>query len=501
MISARIKQLVNYAVAKNLICEEDRIYATNMLLDAMGEQSYDNTAYAPEAPLEEILGALCDIAEEKGMIEEKGSVVRRDLFDTRLMGLLTPRPSDVIAKFREEYKKSPEAATEFYYDFSRNTDYIRTYRVKKDIRWTVPSEFGEIDITINLSKPEKDPKDIALAKLQKQSSYPKCALCPQTEGYAGNMNAAARENHRIIPITLGGEKWFFQYSPYVYYNEHCIALSAEHTPMNVCIKTVERMLDFIDIFPHYFIGSNAGLPIVGGSILTHDHMQGGRYEFAMERAAADREFRFAGFENVKAKTVKWPLSVIRISGPERNEILRLADRIFAAWGEYTDESAMIFAKTETGAHNAITPIARRKNGEYELDLVLRNNLTTEERPMGLYHPRPEYHNIKKENIGLIEVMGLAVLPSRLKKELSCVADAVISGKNIADIPEISKHAAWFEAFRGKYDITAENINDILLRETGNTFVRVLCDCGVFKRDEKGIAAFDRFIDFVNKYDN
>ena len=499
MISERIKQLVNYGAEKKLITEADRIYATNLLLDAMGEQSYEEPGEVPAASLEEILGALCDIAEEKGIIAEKGSVVRRDLFDTRLMGLLTPRPSEVIAKFRSEYEKSPEAATDFYYNFSRDTDYIRTYRVKKDIRWTVPSEFGEIDITINLSKPEKDPKDIALAKMQKQSSYPKCALCPENEGYAGNMSAAARENHRLIPITLGGEKWFFQYSPYVYYNEHCIALSAEHTPMNVCVKTVERMLDFIDIFPYYFIGSNAGLPIVGGSILTHDHMQGGRYEFAMERAEADREFHFAGFENVKAKTLKWPLSVIRISSPERAGIQRLAAKIFDAWSAYSDKSVTIFAETETGKHNAITPIARRRGGEYELDLVLRNNLTTPERPMGLYHPRPEYHNIKKENIGLIEVMGLAVLPSRLKKELAAVADAVLAGKNIADIPETAKHAAWFESFRGSYDITPENINDILLRETGNTFVRVLCDCGVFKRDEKGIAAFDRFIDFVNKF--
>lgn len=501
MISERIKQLVNYGIKKSLISEADRIYITNLLLDAMGEQSYEEPGDVPEAPLEEILGALCDAAEEKGIIAEKGSVVRRDLFDTRLMGILTPRPSEVIAKFRSEYEKSPEAATDFYYDFSKNTDYIRTYRVKKDIRWTVPSEFGEIDITINLSKPEKDPKDIALAKQQKQAGYPKCALCPQSEGYAGNMSAAPRENHRIIPITLGGEKWFFQYSPYVYYNEHCIALSAEHTPMNVCIKTVERMLDFIDIFPHYFIGSNAGLPIVGGSILSHDHMQGGRYEFAMERAETEREFRFAGFENVNAKIVKWPLSVIRLQSADRAELMRLAAKIFDAWGAYTDESVMIYAETETGKHNAITPIARRKNGGYELDMVLRNNLTTADRPMGLYHPRPEYHNIKKENIGLIEVMGLAVLPSRLKKELAAVADAVLAGRNIADIPEIAKHAAWFESFRGNYDITPENINEILLRETGNTFVRVLCDCGVFKRDEAGKAAFDKFIDFVNRYDN
>lgn len=499
MISERIKQLVDYGVKNMLISEADRIYTTNTLLDILGEQSYDDPGEVPAAPLEDILCALCDIAQEKGIIAEKGSVVLRDLFDTRLMGALTPRPSEVIAKFESEYKRSPEAATDFYYSFSKSTDYIRTYRVKKDMRWTVPSEFGEIDITINLSKPEKDPRDIALAKMQKQSSYPKCALCAENEGYIGSLSAAARENHRIIPITLGGEKWFFQYSPYVYYNEHCIALSAEHTPMNVSAKTVERMLDFIDIFPHYFIGSNAGLPIVGGSILSHDHMQGGRYEFAMERAEADREFCFAGFEGVRARTVKWPLSVIRISSADRAELERLAAKIFDAWSAYSDESVMILAETESGYHNAITPIARRRGEEYELDLVLRNNLTTAERPMGLYHPRSEYHNIKKENIGLIEVMGLAVLPSRLKKELAAIADAVLAGKNIADIPEIAKHAAWFESFRGCYDITSENINDILLRETGNTFVRVLCDCGVFKRDEKGFAAFDRFIDFINGF--
>lgn len=496
MISESIKQLVNYGISNGLIKEEDRVYTTNLLMDALGVTEYEDTE-APEAPLEEILSSLCDYAVETGKLEPD-SIVRRDLFDTRLMGLLTPRPSEVIERFRSLYRKSPKEATDFYYRFSCATDYIRTYRIKKDMRWTVPSEFGEIDITINLSKPEKDPRDIAAAKNMKSAAYPKCLLCRETEGFAGNMATAARENHRLIPVKLGGEDWFFQYSPYVYYNEHCIVLSGKHTPMDVCVKTVGRMLDFLDLFPHYFIGSNAGLPIVGGSILSHDHMQGGHYTFAMERAEIEKEISFAAYPGVRAGIVHWPLSVIRLQSENREELLRLCGKIFDDWSCYTDKEAMILAETDGTLHNAITPIARRRENAYEVDLVLRNNLTTPERPYGLYHPREAYHNIKKENIGLIEVMGLAVLPSRLKKELSILADAIVEKKDIRSIPEIAKHADWVERFAPNYTFTRENIYDILLRETGNTFVDVLRDCGVYPCTPEGRRAFVRFIDYINR---
>ncbi|MBQ0009736.1 MAG: UDP-glucose--hexose-1-phosphate uridylyltransferase [Ruminococcus sp.] len=495
MISESIKQLVNYGISNDLIKEEDRAYTTNLLMDALGVTEYEDKE-VPEAPLEEILSSLCDYAVENGKLEPD-SIVRRDLFDTRLMGLLTPRPSEVIERFRSLYQKSPKEATDFYYRFSCATDYIRTYRIKKDMRWTVPSEFGEIDITINLSKPEKDPRDIAAAKSMKSASYPKCLLCRETEGFAGNLATPARENHRLIPVTLAGEDWFFQYSPYVYYNEHCIVLSGAHTPMNVCVKTVERMLDFLDLFPHYFIGSNAGLPVVGGSILSHDHMQGGRYTFAMERAPMEKEIVFGSFPGIRTGIVHWPLSVIRLQSEDRQELLRLCGKIFTDWSEYTDEKAMILAYTDGVPHNAITPIARRRGDAYEVDLVLRNNLMTADRPYGLYHPREAYHNIKKENIGLIEVMGLAVLPSRLKKELSILADAISEGKDVRSIPEIAKHADWFERFAPNYTFTKQNTYDILPRETGNPVGDGLRDCGVYPCTSEGREAFARFIDYVN----
>ena len=494
-ISLKIKQLIEYALDKKLISEEDRIYMTNSLLSALGVAEYIEPDEAVTVePLEDILAALCDYAAEKGLLENN-SVVYRDLFDTKLMGILTPRPSEVIRTFSSYYAISPKLATDYFYALCRASDYIRTYRVAKDLKWKYEGKYGELDITVNLSKPEKDPKAIAAAKNLPQSSYPKCALCPETEGYAGNLRAAARQNHRIIPITVAGEPWKFQYSPYVYYNEHCIALSDVHSPMQIEKDTFRRLLDFEEIFPHYFIGSNADLPIVGGSILSHNHFQGGHYTFAMEKAPVEKEIVFNGFEDIKAGIVKWPMSVIRISGTDKDRLVDLADKILVAWRGYTDEAAFVYAETDGDPHNTITPIARRRNGEFELDLVLRNNITTEEHPLGVYHPHAELHNIKKENIGLIEVMGLAVLPARLKAEMETLEDCILSGKPLDETVE--KHAEWLAKFRGNYTFTKENTAEILRAEIGKTFVCVLEDAGVYKCTEDGRIAFLRFIDAVN----
>ena len=495
-ILKRIRQLTEYAVTNGLIDPLDRIYAHNTLISALGLNAYEDIPCDEEISLEEILSDINDFAFENGLIPDNG-VTNRDLFDAKIMGLLTPRPSEVIAKFTALYEKDPVAATDWYYAFSRATDYIRTYRVKKDMKWTAPSVYGEIDITINLSKPEKDPKAIAAAKSLPQSSYPKCALCPENEGYAGNLRAAARQNHRIIPITIAGEPWKLQYSPYVYYNEHCIALSDAHSPMQIEKDTFRRLLDFEEIFPHYFIGSNADLPIVGGSILSHNHFQGGHYTFAMETSPIEKEITFKGFEDIKAGIVKWPMSVIRISGKNKDRLVELADKILVAWRGYTDEAAFVYAETNGEPHNTITPIARRRDGDFELDLVLRNNITTEEHPLGVYHPHAELHNIKKENIGLIEVMGLAVLPARLKAEMETLEKIILSGAPISSDESVAKHEAWFEKFKANYTFTAENTADILKAEIGKTFVCVLEDAGVYKCTEEGRTAFMRFVDYVN----
>ena len=494
MICNEVKQLVNYAARNGLISECDRNYAVNSLLALLRIDAYEDTEVGEEKELEEILARLCDYAAEKGIIDN--NITERDLFDSRLMGALTPRPSEVIGKFKELYAVCPKEATDWYYTFSRSTDYIRTYRVKKDVKWVAPSVYGDIDITINLSKPEKDPKAIAAAKNAPQNSYPKCQLCPECEGYAGTLNYPGRSNHRIIPITMAEQKWYFQYSPYVYYNEHCIALSAEHTPMKIDRSSFVKMLDFVSIFPHYFIGSNADLPIVGGSILSHDHMQGGRYTFAMEKAPIEKKIEFAEFADVEAGIVKWPLSVIRLAGKNRESLIDCADMILAAWRDYTDEEAFVYAYTDGTPHNTITPIARMRDGKYELDLVLRNNITTEEHPLGVYHPHAELHNIKKENIGLIEVMGLAVLPARLKKEMEMLAEVILAGGDISAKEETAKHQEWFEKFKDKYVFTEDNTVKILHEEIGNTFIRVLEDAGVYKCDEAGREAFVRFIESI-----
>ena len=494
MIEQSIKKLVCYGLEKKLIEKEDIIYVTNRILNLLKIEEYNEPVENYEnIELEEVLKELLDYAAAKGLLEND-SVVYRDLFDAKLMNCMLSKPSEVIRKFNDLYKESPKAATEYFYDFSKNTDYIRTYRVKKDMKWTVDTKYGEIDITINLSKPEKDPKAIAAAKLAKQSGYPKCLLCMENEGYAGRVNHPARDNHRIIPITINNQQWGFQYSPYVYYNEHCIVFNGQHTPMKIEHAAFVKLFDFVKLFPHYFLGSNADLPIVGGSILSHDHFQGGNYEFAMAKAPIEKSFSIKGFEDVEAGIVKWPLSVIRLRGKDSDRIIALADHILEAWRGYTDEDAFIFAETDGEPHNTITPIARIRDGLFELDLTLRNNITTEEHPMGVYHPHAELHHIKKENIGLIEVMGLAVLPARLKDEIEELKKAILNKEDIRKNDMIEKHADWVDEFIVKYDdINEDNITEILQKEIGLVFEKVLEDAGVYKSTSEGRKAFEKFV--------
>lgn len=495
-VDQRICQLVNYGVEKRLIREDDKVYAINRILEVMELDEYDPDPVIL-SPLEDILKDLTDDAVRRGIVKDD-SIVGRDLFDTKLMGCLVPRPSQVIDVFWNKYRRSPEAATDFYYRFSQDTDYIRTYRVKKDMKWVTKTPYGDLDVTINLSKPEKDPKAIAAALKARSSSYPKCLLCRENEGYAGRLNHPARQNHRVIPLKMNGQPWYLQYSPYVYYNEHCIVFNGAHVPMKIDRSTFIKLFDFIKIFPHYFVGSNADLPIVGGSILTHDHFQGGHYEFAMAKAPVETPVEFKGFEDVEAGIVKWPMSVIRIASPDSSRLVELADRILKCWRGYTDESAVIFAQTQGENHNTITPIARMRDGKFELDLVLRNNITTEEHPDGLYHPHKEYHHIKKENIGLIEVMGLAVLPARLKQEMALLKDCLVNGRDVSQDEQIAKHAQWADMIREKYpEITNENADTILQDEIGYVYAGILEQCGVFKRDEAGREASGRFIQAVN----
>ena len=493
MLFEQIEKLVQYGIDTGLTPECERIYTRNLLLEMFHEDAWEDVILdGQEIVLEDVLKALLDEAVERGIIED--SIVYRDLFDTKLMNCLMPRPSQVQAEFAKRYEVSPEEATNYYYKLSQDSDYIRRYRVKKDRKWKVESPYGEIDITINLSKPEKDPKAIAAAKLAKQSSYPKCLLCVENEGYAGRVNHPARENHRIIPITVNDSAWGFQYSPYVYYNEHCIVFNGEHTPMKIEKATFIKLFDFVKLFPHYFLGSNADLPIVGGSILSHDHFQGGHYTFAMAKAGIEEHVEVKGYEDVEVGIVKWPMSVLRLRGTDEARLIELGDHVLKAWRGYTDEDVFIFAETDGEPHNTITPIARKVGDTYELDLVLRNNITTEEHPLGVYHPHAEKHNIKKENIGLIEVMGLAVLPARLKEEMELLAEYLVEGKDIRSNEMIEKHADWAEGFVGKYDtMTAENVMGILEQEIGKVFVGVLEDAGVFKCTKEGREDFKKFI--------
>lgn len=493
MLFEQIEKLVQYGIDTGLTPECERIYTRNLLLELFHEDAWEDVDVSGQGlELESILKELLDEAVNRGIIED--SIVYRDLFDTKLMNCLMPRPSQVQAEFAKRYEDSPEEATDYYYKLSQDSDYIRRYRVKKDRKWKVESPYGEIDITINLSKPEKDPKAIAAAKLAKQSSYPKCLLCVENEGYAGRVNHPARENHRIIPITINDSKWGFQYSPYVYYNEHCIVFNGEHTPMKIEKATFVKLFDFVKLFPHYFLGSNADLPIVGGSILSHDHFQGGHYTFAMAKAEIEEHVAVKGFEDVEVGIVKWPMSVLRLRGADETRLIALGDHILKAWRGYTDEDAFIYAETDGEPHNTITPIARKVGETFELDLVLRNNITTEEHPLGVYHPHAEKHHIKKENIGLIEVMGLAVLPARLKEEMEILAEYLVEGKDIRANEKIEKHADWAEQFCQKYDIiTSENVMRILEQEIGQVFVGVLEDAGVFKCTEEGRKAFKKFV--------
>ena len=494
-----IRKLTAYGILTGLVPEEDKIYTINRLLELFQLQEIDDCEEEENVcveDLEGILAEMLDDAYEAGLMEEN-SVVYRDLFDTKIMSLLVPRPSEVISKFNELYKKDKKAATDYFYTLSCDSKYIRRYRIKKDLKWTTDTEYGTLDITINLSKPEKDPKAIAAAKLAKQSGYPKCLLCKENEGYAGRVNHPARQNHRIIPVTINQSDWFFQYSPYVYYNEHCIVFNSQHTPMKIERATFGKLLDFVTQFPHYFVGSNADLPIVGGSILSHDHFQGGHYEFAMAKAPVEKEISFEGFSDVKAGIVKWPMSVIRLDCADKDRLIELADKILSAWRGYTDEAAVVFAETDGEPHNTITPIARKRGDLFELDLVLRNNITTEEHPLGVYHPHAKLHHIKKENIGLIEVMGLAVLPARLKDEMAALQEAILNGKDLRSDEALEKHADWVEEFLPKYDtVTKDNIEEIIQKEIGLVFSEVLEDAGVYKCTEEGRKAFMRFVESV-----
>ncbi len=497
MVDQGIKKLVQYGLETGLITEVDRIYATNQILDVLGLDEYDEPE-AVEGPvvLEEVLGELLDYACEKGILDGD-SITYRDLFDTKLMNCLMPRPVEVVHTFWKHYQESPVKATDYFYKLSQDSDYIRRYRVCKDIKWLAESKYGQLDITINLSKPEKDPKAIAAAKLAKQSGYPRCLLCMENVGYAGRANHPARNNHRIIPININDSPWGFQYSPYVYYNEHCIVFNGQHVPMKIERATFIKLFDFVELFPHYFLGSNADLPIVGGSILSHDHFQGGHYTFAMAKAPMEKKYKVKDFEDVEAGIVRWPMSVIRLRAKDSDRLVDLGELILKAWRGYTDEEAFIYAETDGEPHNTITPIAR-KNGEFfELDLVLRNNIATEEFPLGVYHPHQELHHIKKENIGLIEVMGLAVLPSRLKDELALLGEYIVEGKDINSDETIAKHARWVEEFLPKYgSVTADNVEEILKSEVGLVFERVLEDAGVYKCTEEGRKFFERFLKSV-----
>lgn len=501
-ILENIHRIVEYGLKTKLIEAEDQIYIINQMLALFQIDNWEENKTQVEvaySDLEEILNEMTDYAMKTGILPED-NILQRDLFDTKIMGILTPRPSEIITRFRKKYQESPKEATEYFYQLSQDSDYIRRYRISKDLKWTAQTEYGTLDITVNLSKPEKDPKAIAAARNAKQSGYPKCLLCKENEGYAGRINHPARQNLRIIPLEIQKSEWGFQYSPYVYYNEHCIIFNAKHIPMQINHDTFCKLVDFVKQFPHYFLGSNADLPIVGGSILTHDHFQGGNYEFAMAKAPIERTFSVKGMEDIEAGIVKWPMSVIRLKSENTERLIMLADKILSAWREYTDESSFIYAYTDDIPHNTVTPIARKVHDKYELDLVLRNNITTPEHPMGIYHPHKELHHIKKENIGLIEVMGLAVLPARLKDEMKEIEEALLSNQKIEEMSNISKHAAWVEKIQKKYDkLEKNNIQSILQKEIGLVFQQVLEDAGVFKRNTAGENAFWRFIEsFSNK---
>ncbi|MBP2631171.1 MAG: galactose-phosphate uridylyltransferase [Firmicutes bacterium] len=494
MIEKQINRLIHFGLQKGLITEFDQVYATNLLLGTLGVPEFlpmpiEETLETATPILEEMLA----YAVEKNIIED--TILQRDLFDTKIMNCIMPRPSEIIGKFDALYQQSPEAATDFYYNLSIASNYVRKDRTDKNIVWKTATDYGNLDISINLSKPEKDPKDIAKAKLIKSAAYPKCLLCKENEGFFGHLNHPARQTHRIIPLDLNHKVWFLQYSPYVYYNEHCIVLNSEHVPMKISRVTFENLLAFLDILPHYIVGSNADLPIVGGSILSHDHYQGGRYTFAMETAEVEKTYCIKGYEEISVGRVKWPLSVLRLRAAHKEKLIDLAEHILTAWRGHSDEAVELLASSNGEPHNTITPIARMRGGAYELDLVLRNNRSSDKHPLGIFHPHSEVHHIKKENIGLIEVMGLAILPARLEQELKLIRKALIEGiDDISEVESIAKHAGWYQEIRTKYTkITSQNVNEVLQKEVGLKFLTVLSHAGVFKRNEIGLQAFNKFV--------
>lgn len=496
MICEAVQGLINYGIEKHLITSVDELVVRNEIMDILRLTDWKDVKLETcEQTIDEILETLVDYACKQGIIADTSN--SRDLLDTKLMGCLTPMPREVVAEFEKHYHMGPEEATNWYYEYSQNLNYVRTGRIAKDLKWKFPCEYGVLDITINCSKPEKDPRDIAAAKKQKSSAYPKCQLCPENAGFVGTAKHPARQNLRPIPLMVAGEEWEIQYSPYGYYNEHCIVFNTKHVPMKIDADVFVKLFDVLDFLPHYFVGSNADLPIVGGSILTHEHFQGGRYTFAMETAEVETTFDIPQYPKVKAGIVKWPMSVIRLNSEDRDELAKCCDLVLERWKAYSDSSVLVFAETDNIRHNTITPIARKKGKVYECDLVLRNNFTTKDRPLGVFHPNPTLHHIKKENIGLIEVMGLAVLPSRLARDMGMLQRALISGQSIIAIPELSQHAKWIEEIRERHtDINEINAKEIIEQEIGKVFLEVLNDAGVFKRNTEGKAAFLRFIEYM-----
>ncbi|MCF2648917.1 UDP-glucose--hexose-1-phosphate uridylyltransferase [Niallia circulans] len=499
-----VEQLLHYGLKSGLLNKWDIDVVRNKLLEILELDDFvpSEKNEVADTDLRIILDNIIDWAADNNRLLES-TITYRDLLDTKLMGCFVPLPSEINNRFERLYKeKGAEQATSWFYDFSKKVDYIRTDRIAKNEEWLAQTGYGDLEITINLSKPEKDPKEIAAAKKVKQGSYPKCLLCKENAGYAGRVNHPARQNHRIIPVTLEEEQWFLQFSPYVYYKEHAICFSEKHEPMTISKHTFAKLLDFVKQYPHYFMGSNADLPIVGGSILTHEHFQGGFHEFPMAKAEVETAFTMDQFPFIQAGIVKWPMSVLRLQGTDRQELVEASDYILKQWMGYSDETVDIIAYTADTRHNTITPIARMRNGFFEIDLVLRNNRTSEVYPHGIFHPHEEVHAIKQENIGLIEVMGLAVLPGRLKEEMSMLADKILQADfevNIKDEPAIIKHLNWAKVVKEKNPkMTRENVHSILQKEIGIVFETILHHAGVFKRDDKGKKAFQRFVATLQK---
>ena len=492
MIFKAVQGLIDYAINTELITEDDVFVVRNQIMDILKLTDWKDVS-AVSGSVEGLLNIITDYAVQSEIIND--TAVLRDLFDTKIMGVFTPMPHEVNKKFKSKYAESPEAATDWYYNFSKNLNYVRAERIAKDLKWTYESQYGTLDITINRSKPEKDPRDIAAAKNQKTTAYPKCQLCAENMGFSGHLTHPARQNLRPVSLNIQSKMWYLQYSPYGYYNEHCIVFNKEHVPMVIDKSVFEELFDFIEQFPHYMIGSNADLPIVGGSILTHEHFQGGRYDFPMAKAPIEKYFVMENYSGVTAGIVNWAMSVIRLSSSDRSELVQACADILDTWRRYSDESSGIYAETDGVPHNTVTPIARMRNGKYECDLVLRNNLTSDERPLGIFHPNPSLHHIKKENIGLIEVMGLAVLPSRLAEELDALCEAMLSGDDLFADPKTAPHSEWAKEILERHpEFNADNADLIIKNEVGKVFEQVLEDAGVFKRNSAGKEAFLSFVE-------